>query len=95
MIAELDRLSEKVELARETIVKLRSDNDRLTSECESLRQELARFRAVGETPEKLEALFEGVDSASQERDELRRERDEVVKRIHGILEKVEALEDVS
>ena len=55
MIQELDRLSEKVELARNTIVKLREEIARLQGEAQALREELSAFKAVADTIE-LQAL---------------------------------------
>jgi hypothetical protein len=95
MIAELDRLSEKVELARATIVKLRDDNRRLLGQCEELRRELDRFRAVGETPEALLDRCQRVELLSLEREELVKERAEIAERVRGLLGKVETLEDLS
>lgn len=95
MIAELDKLSEKVEMARATIVKLREDNEDLRARCDELRQQLSRFEALGSTPDEIEPLVRQVDALTRERDQMVEEREEVTRRVRGLLTKVEALATLS
>ena len=93
MLAELDRLSEKVEIAHVTIVKLREENDALRARCEELRGQLDHFRQAGRAPEEFERVAVELQDVTRQRDEMLRERDEVIRRIRGLLEKVESLEE--
>ncbi len=95
MIAELDRLSEKVEMARETIVKLKEDNRLLEAECHDLKERATLAEGSARSAEEVESLLERVDSLSKEKDDLLREREQVVERVRGLLQKVEALEELS
>ena len=95
MIAELDRLAEKVEMARATIVKLREDNEELRARCDTLRQQLAGFEAVGGSPEDLKSAVEEIEAMSRERETLLQEREDIASRVRGLLEKVETIEELS
>jgi regulator of replication initiation timing len=95
MIAEIEQLSEKVELARETIIRLRADNRSLRLECDDLRRRMEVFEAMGATPEEVERVTRQAQALAQERDDLLREREEIVGRVRGLLTKVEALEELS
>ncbi len=95
MIAELDRLSEKVELARAIIVKLKEDNRSLQAECADLKERLGRSEESGVRREEWQRLTERADGLTRERDELLREREQIVERVRGLLDRVEALEDLS
>jgi len=95
MLLELDRLSEKVEVARATIVELRDAKHRLEEECTRLRTELESLRETGATPETLEEHTRTIEALRTERDGLLEEREAVAERVRTILGKVEALEEMS
>lgn len=94
MIGALDRLAEKVEMARATVVKLREDNEELRARCDDLRGRLSRYEASG-TPEQNAEMHSEIERLAAERDALLEEREHVAERVRGILGKVEALEGLS
>lgn len=91
MLGLLDTLSEKVEMARATIVKLREDNEELRARCDDLRDKLGRYELAG-SPEQIERTRAEIERLGRERDALLAEREGVAERVRGILGKVEALE---
>jgi FtsZ-binding cell division protein ZapB len=95
MLLELDKLAEKVEIARATIVRLRDVNRALESESTALRAELEELRAKGATPEMFAEHTRTIGALIEERDALLAERETVAERVRTILGKVEALEELS
>jgi FtsZ-binding cell division protein ZapB len=91
MLALLDTLSEKVEMARATIVKLREDNEELRARHGDLKEQLDRYESAG-SPEQIERTRSEVERLTRERDSLLAEREGVARRVRGILGKVQALE---
>jgi FtsZ-binding cell division protein ZapB len=91
MLGLLDTLSEKVEMTRATIVKLREDNEELRARCDDLREQLGRYESAG-SPDQIERARSEIERLTRERDSLLAEREGVAERVRGILGKVEALE---
>lgn len=95
MIAEFDRLAEKVERAMSAIVKLRDDNSRLREQCERLQAEVARLEGADGDSEAVVRLTSENAEIVKERDQLLNERAVITERVRGLIGKVEKLEELS
>lgn len=94
LIGEIDQLGERIELAKELIVRLRAERTELQNRCDALEREHGRLLALAGAKETAD-LVDAMGRLRQLEKDNRRllgERHEVTERLGKLIEKVDLLE---